>query len=131
MNQPQPRQFAVSFCQLVCTIAVITSLAACRMGAGSGSARPMKVAVGAIQEVTLTGKSVVGTSDNQEVVDVTTKPLSSADSSAQAQGKAVATTFLIKGVTVGTARVVFAEQAADSSPDGRVRQTYAVQVVSQ
>lgn len=91
----------------------------------------MKVAVGEIKEVTLSARSpIVGTSENQEVVDVSLKPLSSADSTALGQGTAVPMVFLIKGVTIGSARVLLSEKATGDAAKGQTRRTYNVQVVS-
>lgn len=92
----------------------------------------MKVAVGEIKEVTLTARApIVGSSENQEVVDVSLKPMTSADSTALQQGTAVPMVFLIKGVTIGSARVILSEKTADNTASGQVRRAYKVQVVSQ
>lgn len=93
----------------------------------------MRLTVGEIKEVTLTSRGghdsqIVGTSDNQEVVDVSQRPYTAADSNALQRGNAVPTVFLVKGVTGGTARVEFAEKTAGETGAGRLRQAYAVQV---
>ena len=115
------------------TLLLLTGLSACSQSGPNATGRRMRLAVGEIKEVTLpgrTGSSVVGTSDNQEVVDVSQKPFSPADSTAMQQGRAVTTVFLVKGVTVGTARIVFADKKAGDEGPGQVRQTYAVRVDS-
>lgn len=104
---------------------------ACRQNTQSASGQPMRLAVGEIKEVTLSSRSpMAGASENQEVVDVSQKPLTPADSSALGQGNAVPMTFLIKGVTIGSARVMLSDKASDGAVSGRVRKAYRVQVVS-
>ena len=69
-------------------------------------------------------------SDNQEVVDVSRKPsmlLSENKVAVAEKGQAV---FLIKGVTIGTAKVVFSEKQIGATGDGQVKKTYRVTVVS-
>ncbi len=94
----------------------------------------MRVSVGEIKEVAITppggNAPLVGTSDNQEVVDVSQRPFTAADSSAMQQGTVVPAVFLIKGVTIGTARVVLSEKTTGQAANSRVRKAYVVQVVS-
>ncbi len=88
--------------------------------------------VGEIKEISVaptdTALAMTGISDNSEVVDVSAK---------QATGTGLTntttagqSTFLIKGVTIGTARVVFSEKRPGTAGEGLVRRSYVVQVVS-
>lgn len=91
----------------------------------------MRVAVGQIKEIMMPAPGdstvqVVGTSDNSEVVDVSPKQLAAETS----VPKSANTIFLIKGVTVGTAKVVFSEKQTGSSGTERVLRTYVVQVAT-
>lgn len=91
----------------------------------------MRLAVGEVKEVTVSGKvPIQSTSDNQEVVDVSQKPLSRSDSSALAQGNTVAMVFLIKGVTAGSARVLLSEPSSGNTTGSRLRKAYRVQVAN-
>lgn len=115
------------------TLLLLAGLSGCSQSGPSTSAKRMRLAVGEIKEVSLPGRagsSVVGTSDNQEVVDVTQKPFTPADSGAMQRGSVVPTVFLVKGVTIGTARIVFADKTTGEDGPGRMRQTYMVQVNS-
>ncbi len=69
---------------------------------------------------------LIGTSDNSEVVDVSPKQ-SVAETSVPKSANAI---FLIKGVTVGTAKVVFSEKQTGGTGTDRVLRTYVVQVAT-
>ena len=90
--------------------------------------------VGEIKEITISPTnssfSLTGTSDNSEVVDVSQKPTAAADTSSAKSASSGNLVFLIKGVTVGTAKVIFSEIRADETGDGQVQRTYVVQVKS-
>lgn len=93
---------------------------------GTGRQQRMKLTVGDIKEVSLARPAdtmlvLTGSSDNSEVVDVSQK---------QQAGQSSPLTFLIKGVTSGTARVVFSEKRTGDAGEGQVRKIYLVQVVS-
>lgn len=94
----------------------------------------MRLTVGEIKEVAMpsrAGAQLVGTSENQEIVDVSQRAFTSADSTAMQQGQSVSTVFLVKGVSTGTAKVFFSDKTAGEDGSGKPRKTYAVQVVSQ
>ena len=89
----------------------------------------MRLSVGEVREVTLPEPGnktaeLIGTSDNSEIVDVTPKPAPAESGTSPARP----TTFLIKGVTAGTARVVFSEKQPDDAGPGKVVKTYSVRV---
>ncbi|MEZ0610633.1 hypothetical protein ACAW74_19115 [Fibrella sp. WM1] len=123
----------IQLCMLLGSLFAVTM--ACTTGRTDGATGPkIRLQVGDIKEITMTTRAdtswqLTATSDNQEVVDVSRKqPIATTGSpQASATGPAV---FLIKGVTVGTARVVFSEKQAGSSGDGQVRKTYTVVVSS-
>lgn len=119
---------------LLFTLSLLVGLSGCSPKSQSNKGTRMRLAVGEIKEVTIDrlggNVSITGTSDNQEVVDVSQRAFTAADSSALKQGNAVPTVFLIKGVTIGTARVVLSEKTADQTKDSWVRRAYVVQVVS-
>jgi len=109
----------------------LTSFAGCRSSTSADGGQPMRLAVGEVKEVTVSGKvPIQSTSDNQEVVDVSQKPLSRSDSSALAQGNTVAMVFLIKGVTAGSARVLLSEPSSGNTTGSRLRKAYRVQVAN-
>lgn len=93
----------------------------------------MRLSVGEIKEVELPsrrGAQLVSTSENQEIVDVSQRTFTSADSTAMRQGQPVSTVFLIKGVSTGTAKIFFSDKTAGDDGSGKPRKTYAVQVTS-
>lgn len=100
----------------------------------SGNAQRLRIAVGEIKEIRLSGRGdassqLIGTSDNTEVVDVSRREGAPAVEPLQAV-RSGPTIFQLKGVTAGTANVVFAEKRPDEVGAGRVRKTYVVQVVA-
>ena len=111
-------------------IGLIALTARCQRSV-SGSAKPMRLTVGDINEISLARPAdrtiqLTGTSDNSEIVDVSPKQTAAGEPSTASDRVA----FLIKGVTAGTARVMFTEKRADESGAGHVRKTYVVQVRS-
>ncbi|MBC7922761.1 MAG: hypothetical protein H7Z75_16905 [Ferruginibacter sp.] len=99
----------------------------------SGRAKRMRVVVGEIREIGLPSRGdttlqLVGTSENQEIVEVSRRELASEDGE---PGKTAPAVFLVKGVTNGTAKVVFSEKRTGEEGPGRIRKTYLVEVVSQ
>lgn len=90
----------------------------------------LRVAVGQIKEVNLPASSdstrqLVATSDNSEIVEVSPKE---AATNATGTVKSLTNIFLIKGVTVGTARVVFTEKQDNIPGPGPIRKAYSVRV---
>ncbi|MBC8152515.1 MAG: hypothetical protein H7Z72_06355 [Bacteroidetes bacterium] len=117
-------------------LVLITGLTACTPNAqvGAGPQKQTRLTVGQIKEIRMQGPAdstvlLSASSDNSEVVDVSQKPeLAMPNGSVRsATGERI---FLIKGVTIGLARVVFSEKRSGETGDGQVRRTYLVQVVS-
>ena len=111
----------------------MAGLLACGQHGVSGSQTRLRVAIGQIKEVTLSAPAdsthqLVGTSDNSEIVEVSLKEAVSAQTGAV---KSPSNTFLIKGVTAGTARVVFTENQTHTPGPGPIRKAYSVQVTTQ
>ena len=100
---------------------------------GSGSRKKMKVAVGEIKEISMPSRGdgsfeLVGASDNQEVVEVSRQQLAPAvDTLKRSNGPTV---FQIKGITIGTANVVFSKKPINQISVGEVVRTYVVQVTA-
>lgn len=98
---------------------------------GPGSRKKLKVAVGEIKEISMPTRGdgsfeLVGTSDNQEVVEVSRQQLAPPVDTLQRNSGP--TVFQIKGVTVGTANVVFSKKPINQDGAGEVVRTYVVQV---
>lgn len=105
--------------------------------AGCAGSHPQKLRlhVGEIQEVTLrapadTSRRLLATSENPEVVDVSRKQ-SVAEGVAPASAPSGGQTYLVKGVTAGTVRVIFSEKSPGQPGPGRVRRAYRVEVVNE
>ncbi|MDB5240323.1 MAG: hypothetical protein JWP57_948 [Spirosoma sp.] len=124
---------------LTCLLALLGACNANRTDSNKG--QRLRLNVGDINEISMVTRQdttwqLTATSDNQEVVDVSRKPLGTTTgnginngaNSATATGGSVA--FLIKGVTAGTARVVFSEKPVGEEGAGRVKKTYVVTVVN-
>ncbi|SOD78482.1 hypothetical protein [Spirosoma fluviale] len=99
-----------------------------------GSKKRLKVSVGEIKEVSLpnrgdAGSELIGTSDNQEVVEVSRRQLAPAVDTLT-RANTGPTVFQIKGVTVGTANVTFTTRAMTASGNGQPVRTYVVQVTA-
>lgn len=114
----------------------LLSLASCSQSnqMSSGSQRKLKVTVGEIKEVSLSrsgdgSSELIGTSDNQEVVEVSRQQLASAVDTLQRKSTGP-TVFQIKGITVGTANVVFSEKSVNQTGSGQPVRTYVVQVTA-
>ena len=112
------------------------NLAACSKSnqPSSGSQRKLKVAIGEIKEVSLSrsgdgSSELIGTSDNQEVVEVSRQQLTPAVDTLQRKSNGP-TVFQIKGVTVGTTNVVFSEKPMNQTGNGQLIRTYVVQVTA-
>ena len=99
---------------------------------GAGSQKKLTIAVGDIKEVSLPGggdgsMELIGTSDNQEVVDVSRRELAPAVDTLKRTDTGP-TTFQIKGITAGKANVVFTKQAIGAMGAGQPVRTYVVEV---
>lgn len=115
---------------------LIFGIAACSKSnqMNSGSQRKLKVAVGEIKEVSLSrsgdgSSELIGTSDNQEVVEVSRQQLAPAVDTLQRKSTGP-TVFQIKGITVGTANVVFSEKPMNQTGNGQSVRTYVIQVTA-
>ncbi|QKZ15801.1 hypothetical protein HU175_17775 [Spirosoma sp. KUDC1026] len=94
----------------------------------------MQLAVGDIKEITVPRRGdsslqLIGTSDNQEVVDVSRRELAPAVDTLQRQ-PAGPTVFQLKGITAGTANVTFSEKRPDEAGNGKTIRTYIVRVTA-
>lgn len=99
-----------------------------------GAKKRLKVSVGEIKEVSLpnrgeAGSELIGTSDNQEVVEVSRRQLAPAVDTLNRINTGP-TVFQIKGVTIGTANVTFSTRAMTASGNGQPVRTYVVQVTA-
>ncbi|AKD58359.1 hypothetical protein SD10_05890 [Spirosoma radiotolerans] len=101
---------------------------------GAGSQKKLRVSVGEIKEISVPSRGdnsleLIGTSDNQEVVEVSRQQLAPAVDTLKRTG-AGPTVFQIKGVTVGTANVTFSAKPMNAAGSGQPLRTYVVQVVA-
>lgn len=100
----------------------------------TGTKKRLRVSVGEIKEISMSGRGdsgaeLIGTSDNQEVVEVSRQQLAPAVDTLRRTNPGSAV-FQIKGVTVGTANVVFSTKPMNQSGSGQAIRTYVVQVVA-
>ena len=120
----------------VLLMALLVVLGACNASrTESTKGQRMRLTVGDIKEVTIPARpdstnQLTATSDNQEVVDVSRKPSEATAPNGPQLSTTGPTVFLIKGVTAGTAKVVFSEKPVGAEGSGRVRKAYVVTVVS-
>ena len=117
-------------------ISLIISFLACSKNGQSstGSQKKLRVSVGEIKEISVPSRGdnsveLIGTSDNQEVVEVSRQQLAPAVDTLKRTG-ASPTVFQIKGVTVGTANVIFSAKPMNATGSGQPLRTYIVQVVA-
>jgi hypothetical protein len=101
----------------------------------SEKARRIKLNVGDIKEITMTSQkdsswTMVGSSENKEIVDVTSKEDPSEETTTATIPDNGSLVFLVKGVTNGSVRVTFAEKRKGETGPGRTLKTYLVDVVS-
>ncbi len=92
----------------------------------------MSISVGDIREISLAGSGdgsmeLIGTSDNQEIVDVSRRELAPAVDTLKRTNTGP-TVFQIKGITAGKANVVFTKQAMGATGNGQPVRTYIVEV---
>lgn len=116
-------------------------LAACSPGrqprTHAAKGEKLRLEVGDVKEVRLaspkdTNTRLFGTSENQEVVDVSLKQLTPTDVNALnlKPSESVPAVFQIKGITAGTARVVLSEKQPGTDGAQKIRKTYTVEVVA-
>ncbi|WP_420148698.1 hypothetical protein [Spirosoma sp.] len=114
---------------------LLTSLVACsQTGQTDVAKRKLRLSVGEIKEVSLPrqgdgSQELIGTSDNQEVVEVSRQQLAPAVDTLKRDNSGPAI-FQIKGVTVGTANVVFSTKPINQTGSGQPVRTYVVQVTA-
>ncbi|MEZ0484971.1 hypothetical protein [Fibrella aquatica] len=114
---------------------LLTLSAACTRNGATGGQK-LRLMVGDIKEVSVPTRSdttwqLNATSDNQEVVDVSRKQTIATVGSAASSSPAAEVVFLIKGVTAGTASIVFSEKQPGADGAGTVKKRYRVTVVNQ
>ncbi|WP_460913425.1 hypothetical protein [Spirosoma areae] len=121
--------------QLLLTGLLFGLVACSRQGQmDAGAKKRLRIEVGEIKEVSLpnTGDSsseLIGTSDNQEVVEVSRRQLAPAVDTLSRTNSGP-TVFQIKGVTTGTANVVFSTKPMNQAGSGQTIRTYVVRVVA-
>lgn len=122
--------------QLWFALLMIASLFACSQTGqpDSGSKRRLRVSVGEIKDISLPSggdgnSELIGTSDNQEVVEVSRQQLAPAVDTLSRTNNGP-TVFQIKGVTIGTANVVFSTKPMNQTGSGQTIRTYVVQVTA-
>ncbi|GAB3723640.1 hypothetical protein [Spirosoma lituiforme] len=110
------------------------SLLACSKSSqpGVGSSKKLQISIGEIKEIEIPGPGnnsldLIGTSDNQEVVDVSRQQMASAVDTSKHTGTGPVV-FQIKGITAGTANVVFSTKPTNTVGSGQPVHTYTVQV---
>lgn len=109
--------------------------ASCSKGTmpNDGPQKKLRVSVGEIKEISLASRGdgaaeLIGTSDNQEVVEVSRPQLAPAVDTLNRKNSP--TVFQIKGVTVGTANVIFTTKPLNQTGSGQTIRTYIVQVTA-
>lgn len=117
-------------------IGLIIGFPACNKSSqpGTGSQKKLRVSVGEIKEISVPSRGdssveLIGTSDNQEVVEVSRQQLAPAVDTLNRAGTGP-TIFQIKGITVGTANVIFSAKPMNATGSGQPVRTYVVQVVT-
>ncbi len=100
----------------------------------SGDQKKLRISVGEIKDLSLSSRGdgsseLIGTSDNQEVVDVSRQQLAPAVDTLN-RNNTGPTIFQIKGITAGTANVVFSKKPSGGTGPGEVVRTYVVQVTA-
>lgn len=110
------------------------SLLACSSAnpSGSGPQKKLRISIGEIKEISLPGRGdgtseLIGASDNQEVVEVSRQQLAPAVDTLT-RDNSRPTIFQIKGITAGTANVVFTTKPLNQTGNGQPIRTYIVQV---
>ncbi len=121
--------------QLMRILILFAGLSACSsLSASQSGMKRIKVRVGQLKEISLPApasstRQLSGSSDNDEIADVSEK-----QRTATAPGRTGRNQnnmiFLIKGITPGTAKVVFTEKQTGEEGPGEARITYQVEVVS-
>lgn len=114
--------------------ALLAITTACSSTKNEGSKQRIRLSVGEIKEISLPSRGdgstqLIGTSDNQEVVEVSRPELAPAVDTLK-RDKSGPTVFQLKGVTVGSANVMFSEKQPNETGSGQVKKTYVVQVVA-
>jgi hypothetical protein len=118
------------------SLVIILAIAACNRQAGSNSAttaqkpKQIRLVVGKIKEVRMpipadTTMQLFASSENNEIVDVSKQ--SSEVTQTERPSKE---TFLIKGITPGTVKVILSRKKINEEGAGDIIQTYQVRVVN-
>ena len=129
------RQIIYTPKQLIWVIVLMAGLAACsQSNQTAGSKKKLRVSVGEIKEITIArsgdgATELVGTSDNQEIVEVSRRELAPAVDTLK-RSDSSPTVFQIKGITAGQANVVFSTKPMQATGSGTPVRTYVVQVTA-
>lgn len=113
---------------------LIIGVNACSSNKSLGKQQRIRLSVGEIKEISMPGRGdnnvqLIGASDNQEVVEVSRRELAPAVDTLRRDNSGP-TIFQLKGVTVGTANVIFSEKKTSDQGNGQAVKTYVVQVIS-
>ncbi len=113
---------------------LIIGVNACSSNRSLGKQQRIRLSVGEIKEISMPSRGdnnvqLIGTSDNQEVVEVSRRELAPAVDTLRRDNSG-STIFQLKGVTVGTANVIFSEKKTSDQGNGQAVKTYVVQVIS-
>lgn len=116
-------------------VSLLVGAGACTSTKSTGSQKRVQLAVGDIKEITVPRRGdsslqLIGTSDNQEVVDVSRRELAPAVDTLQQQPASGPAVFQLKGITVGTANVTFSEKSPNEVGNGKTIRTYVVRVTA-
>jgi|GEM_PF-2480321 len=116
------------------SIPLLLSTNACTSTKSAGTQKQVQLSVGDIKEITVPRRGdsslqLIGTSDNQEVVDVSRRELAPAVDTLQRQPSGPAV-FQLKGITAGTANVTFSEKSPGDVGNGKTIRTYVVRVTA-
>lgn len=119
----------------VCLLALLSACSVGRSSTDVGIKQRLRLMVGDIKEISIATRpdttwQLTATSDNQEVVDVSRKPATPTAGNQAKTADTGSATFLVKGVTAGTANVIISEKQLGTDGDGRVRKSYVVTVTS-
>jgi hypothetical protein len=126
--------------KIIFVLLLINILGACKGTLSDHSdkttnARRLRIKVGQVKEIKLSSPKdstllVVGSTDNEEIVDVSRREVGYELNDATKSEPTGSAIFLIKGVTNGNAKVVFAEKKVDEEGPGRILKTYMVEVIT-
>ena len=99
-----------------------------------GGSKKIRLTIGEIKEISVpnrgdSSQELIGTSDNQEIVEVSRPGLAPALDTLNRDRKGP-TIFQLKAVTEGTVKVVFATKPLNQTGNGQPVRTYIVRVLA-